>query len=423
MKQSIKRGSFLLFKGPLTFKILAGKVEAVGSIINKNSEKQIIPLGKGIPIEALTDSILDIQIEKQENIEFLKENTISVKWQQLINNILKKKQKKLIVLGEVDTGKSFFITYIANKLIQAKKSVSIIDSDLGQSDVGPPGTIGYTVLKKPIMFLGRAKIDGIEFVGSHSPGLHMIPTIIQFNKIIQKCKTLSDIILVNTSGWVMGDGGRLLSKAKIDILKPDVIVLMQRNDECEHLVKNIFPKEKIIRITASKKASHTSKGDREQLRNLSSQNYFIKSKLISLPLHEIETDKCFFKTGTRLNNIQKTIKQKVLFAEKYSSFEGILIVTKKPLSNSEMSILKKNGLFSIRNLSPDFADGALVGLRDKKNNLLNLGIIKNINFIKKKINIVTPLKQSSTQIKIVQFGAIKYKSDGTENGFFEPGSF
>ncbi len=423
MQKQLIKGKIFLFKGPISFKLLKGTIEAVGSIITTASGIQHIPLGKSIPVEALINSEIKITSKNINNIHEMKSRTIPKTWDNLIHKIIKNKLKKLIVLGEMDTGKSFFITYMANKLIQLKKRVGIIDSDLGQSDIGPPGTIGYTKLEKPIMFLNNAKLADLEFVGSHSPGMHMLTTIINFNRIIKKSIQDCDITLVNTSGWILGDGGRLVSKAKMSLLNPDIIVLMQREDECEHLVKTIYPSSKIVKLHVSKKASETSKSDREQLRNFSSQNYFNNSKLISLSFDQIETENCFFNTGKQIKNINKYIDQPIIFAEKYPIYEGCLIVSEKKLSNNSLNVLKKNGYFNIRNLSPDFANGALISLRNKNYKVVDLGIISNMNFNKKQINIVTPFKGDKNQIKIIQFGALKYKNDGTENGFFEPGNF
>lgn len=423
MQIKIAENEIRILKGPVLFKILQGEIEAVGTIINNHSHEQFIPLGKNIPIECLKDAIIEIIKGNKNNIEILKSKTIPREWHKLIQKINNNSLKKIIVLGEMDTGKSFFITYMANKLIQLNKKVGVIDSDLGQSDIGPPGTIGFTILNQPIMFLNNANITGMEFIGSHSPGLHMVTTIVQFNKIINKCSKLCDIMLINTSGWVTGDGGRLLSRAKIDILNPDIIVLMQRKKDCEHLVKNIFPPEKVIRLTASKKASETSKGEREKLRNLSSKNYFKNAKIISLKLNNIETDKCFFKSGEQINDLEKIIRQKILFAEKYSSYEGTLIITEKKLKASEIKTIRNNGYINIKNLTPAFSDEALVGLRNKQHELLDIGIIKKINFLNNQIKIITPYNGNKNKIKIIQFGALKYKHNGTENGFFEPGSF
>ncbi|MBU1078157.1 MAG: hypothetical protein KKH98_12745, partial [Spirochaetes bacterium] len=325
MQKEILKNEVYLFVGPLEFKILKGKLEAVGCILQHKTHIQLlhtIPAGKSIPFECHKDSIIQIQSGDINNIKPLEKSTIPVQWDKLVARIKDKNLKRIIVLGEMDTGKSFFITYLANKLIQLKRKVGVIDSDLGQSDVGPPGTIAFTVLKEPILLLSDAAITGMEFVGSHSPGLHMVPTLVQFSKIMNQCLKMCDIMLVNTSGWVLGDGGRLLSRSKIDILDPDIIVLMQKEDECEHLVKTVFSKDMLIRLRASRKVLDTSKGDREKLRNLSSQKYFQNSKEMTLPLDKIETDKCFFKTGKSINDIASFTDKNILFAEKYPVFEG-----------------------------------------------------------------------------------------------------
>ncbi|MDD5066221.1 MAG: Clp1/GlmU family protein [bacterium] len=412
-----------LFKGPVRFRVKDGVAEAVGSILRKETESQFIPLGKSIPVEIREPGCIEILEGEMTSIEKLDHRTIPSEWDHLVEKIVAGSLKKIIIVGEMDTGKSFLATYIANQLVNRGKKVGVIDSDLGQSDIGPPGTIGLTILDKPIMFLQDARIDGLEFVGAHSAGLHMVNTLMSFKRIMERSIHLTDITVLNTSGWVMGDGGRLFVGATIDLFEPDVIVLMQRQGECEHLVKRIFPKSRIVSMTVSKKASETSKGDREKLRNLSSQKYFKNAKAITLDLDEVMTDNCFFHSGQVLSAIPLKTRKKILFAEKYPSFEGILVVSDKLLTPRELNELRTLGHRTIRNLRLDFADEALVGLRRGDYLLLDVGIIRNIDFINRKITVVTPYAGPVQDISVMQFGALKYKSDGTEDGFIEPGSF
>ncbi len=421
----IEKGEVYLFKGEIEFSVKTGAVEAVGKRLDYRDLNQIIPVGKSVPIECVEDSYIELYEGKYfKQIEKLSGRTIPKEWDELLERIIKEKATKIIVLGEMDTGKSFFTTYTANKLIQSDKKVGVIDCDIGQSDLGPPGTMALSVLPQQYMFLSRAPITDMEFIGAHSPGLHIVNTIISFNNITQKALKNSDVIIVNTNGWVHGDGARTLKSAKLELLNPDIVVLMQRENECEPLVKSIYPKNKVVAMHVAKRASDTSKKDRESLRNLSSQNYFKDSKEITLNFDSFSTERVYFKTGTDITNDIKSIcNSEVLYAEKFPSFEGILIVSAKKLSAEDLNNVKSKGYFNIKNITSNYTNGILVGLLSRDRNLLALGIIKKVDYKNKTIIIVTPFKDNAEMIKIIQFGSLRYTENGKENGFLEPGTF
>jgi len=390
-----------------------GRIEAVGKSV-KSGEEVFVPLGKSIPLEVKEKSTLSIDIKKPGEIKRIRERTIPSSWDNLLSRIVREKARTILVLGEVDTGKSFFATYLANKLLEQGVKPAVLDGDPGQSDIGIPGTLGLTALKKQVVFLTEASISAIYFVGSHSPGLHLLPTIVGTKRLAEIGRKKADTVIVNTTGWVQGDGGRVLKRSKMEVLSPEIVVLLQRNDELEHLVKSYGP-EKIVRINVSKKASFTSEEERKKLRELPSTRYFKGARKIRLPLERIATDRCYFGTGREMK-IPGT-----LYAEKLSGCEGTLVVTKKPLPQEKLNELPKE-LGNIRNIVAGDEKGILVGLLDKKGDTLGMGRIEEIDYKKKKIFLLTPVRDEG-KIRVIQFGSLRITPEGREAGFASPGYF
>ena len=46
-----------------------------------------------------------------------------------------------------------------------------------------------------------------------------------------------DRVIVDTSGLVQGELGRLLKQHKIDLVEPELVLCLQRNGECEHILR------------------------------------------------------------------------------------------------------------------------------------------------------------------------------------------
>ncbi|MCS7131994.1 MAG: hypothetical protein NZ934_04635, partial [Hadesarchaea archaeon] len=64
----------------------------------------------------------------------------------------------------------------------------------------------------------------------------------------------------------------------------------------------------------------------------------------------------------------------------------------------------------------------LVGLVDKTNELLGIGIIERIDYARERMTVITPVKDGG-KVSAVQIGSMKVKPSGKEVGVLRPGSF
>ena len=47
-----------------------------------------------------------------------------------------------VVIGEVNSGKTTLVARLASALFARGRSVGVLDADVGQSEIGPPTTVG-----------------------------------------------------------------------------------------------------------------------------------------------------------------------------------------------------------------------------------------------------------------------------------------
>lgn len=141
------------------------------------------------------------------------------------------------MIGDTDTGKTSLAARLAGALATAGFRVGVVDADLGQSEVGPPTMIGLGRVEGPIARLSAATLVELAFVGATSPAGHLAATVAATAKMVTRARwTGFDRVLVDTSGLVTGDLGRALKRAKIARIDPDLLVCLQRGDECEPLL-------------------------------------------------------------------------------------------------------------------------------------------------------------------------------------------
>lgn len=416
MKIEIKKGDFYLVNGPAKIAVDAGLIECIAAPVVKG-ESITVPVGKKVPMLGVKASKVTVTA-KAEQVTKMEHSTIPAEWDVLANQIAKEKKKgklyKILVLGEVDTGKTFFSTYISNRLLAKVGKVALLDTDTGQSDIGCPGFFGMLLLKKPEVFLADLEPDHQYLIGAHSSGLHFVPALSGLMHMLYKAEAEADALIIDTTGWVQFDGGRAIKKAKLDMVNPDKVVLMQRGSELEHLVKHL-PAEKVVRLPVSKKASPTSQMDRKELRELVSRRYFKGSKEFKLPFKQVFTDRCFFKTGTKID------LKGALWAEKLSGFEGTLVFTDKPVTEAMKKSWNIPGM--IRNFVVGNEEGLLTALLDADQNVLAVARLVAFDFKNEKFVVQSTFKGDKKLIKGIQFGSLKYTAEGNEAGFMEPGSF
>jgi polynucleotide 5'-hydroxyl-kinase GRC3/NOL9 len=417
MQMKIKKGDFYLVNGPAEIEVVSGEIEVIAARLATGKTLNV-PAGKKVPVLGNENTELHIGAP-EDAVTKLEESSIPAEWDELAARIVKDhsegKLYKILILGEVDTGKTFFSTYLANRLNESLGKVAILDCDSGQSDIGAPGTFGMLVLAESAIFLTDLEPTHMYLVGAHSPGLHFTPALTGVIEMLRKAEKEADALIIDTTGWVQGDGGRAIKKAKLDMVQPDMVILMQKGTELEHLVKHLSG-EKIVRLPVSKKAAATSQMDRKALREMVSRRYFNNSKVFEIPFKQIFTDRCYFLSGNKIE------LEGTLHAERLSAWEGTLVVTSGPLM-PEMTKEWPKDLGMFRNFIAGSEKGLMIALLDQQQNLLAIGRLEEFDFLNNNMRIRSNYKGDLDRIKGIQFGSLKLTENGEEAGFIEPGSF
>lgn len=166
----MREGATLLVKGPASISLQSGKASVFMADLPLK-RRFIIPEGRMMPITAHEDCLIQIVIGSSGSMEEVEENTIPKDWIQilLILKRILKDEGTVIVFGGIDLGKSSLSTLLTNYFTSTGLPVSILDLDVGQSDIGLPATIGLGKARNPIKGLYEAEPSAIYFVGSITP--------------------------------------------------------------------------------------------------------------------------------------------------------------------------------------------------------------------------------------------------------------
>ena len=322
-----------------------------------------------------------------------------------------------LVLGESDTGKTTLVVSLANALLAEGVSVAIVDADLGQSEIGPPTTVGLGRPRAPLERLADAEVAGLCFVGATSPRDHVAETVVATRRLTDRAIGLGvDRVLVDTSGLVHGEVGRALKQAKIDLVGPDLILCLQRDGECEAILLPYahHGPPAVVRLSPAPTVRRRSAEERRQHRERSMAAYFAGARPVTLDLARVVLRAPALYAGTPLTLhetevLASQLDDAVVWAERRG--RELAVVTPGRMQESQLQrlALAYPDVTLVHHALDDFQD-AVVGLDDERRETLGLGVVRGVDFIKRTLVVETPVEERA--VAAVRLGRLKL---GTPN--------
>ncbi|KAH3766546.1 NUC156 family protein [Pelomyxa schiedti] len=185
------------------------------------------------------------------------------------SHIKKGVRTSVVVIGDADTGKSTFCRYITNVLLEKYPEVGFMDLDCGQPEFGPATLISYHTAHPFVTFshqkcrlklccmTANSYCNSAFFIGDTSPGsdpdhyLNCAQNLILWHNKNVPC---TRPLVVNMNGWIHGVGVQIL-KLLLNWLQPSHIVqlnivpklvggVIDELDTTKHFLENEFAKPK-----------------------------------------------------------------------------------------------------------------------------------------------------------------------------------
>jgi polynucleotide 5'-hydroxyl-kinase GRC3/NOL9 len=209
----------------------------------------------------------------------------SPEWQTVLETLLLKRGTGIII-GVTDSGKSMFARFLIKELLVQNLSICLVDSDIGQSAIGLPGTISMKYFRHP-GDLENFIFEKMSFIGVVNPA-KSIPSVIESTKRISHiCSENAEVTLIDTCGLVSGEAGMLLKTGKIRAIQPDHVFALQRSDELEHIL-DFFDTMNIFRIMTSRAVKTRTIAHRTAYRKNKFWEYFSRAPLNEFLLYSGE---------------------------------------------------------------------------------------------------------------------------------------
>ena len=194
--------------------------------------------------------------------------------------------RTILVLGASDTGKTTVIERLLQQW-QPMDQVAVVDCDVGQSRLGPPTTIGWGLARRPCAGWSDVPLRGIVFTGAVSPEENVEVLLDSVSRMAVVARGAASIVLFDTTGLVEGPAGLALKRRKIELLRPDLIIALQRQEELEPILGAIGPVP-IQRLAADPTLPRRSLAQRSTYRSRQLARYFANASLHTLSSRSLQ---------------------------------------------------------------------------------------------------------------------------------------
>ncbi len=310
-------------------------------------------------------------------------------WSRSVEQILRHRWRKILVIGAGDRGKSTYCHVLCEHLLTAGHTVALVDADIGQKDIGPPAaiTLGYPTLGQA---LKQTSPTGWYFVGAVSPVRHLLPMVVGTEQLIGQAQ--AQRVVVNTTGLVHGVG-RVLKAFVIEAVRPDVIVAITRGRELSAVLAP-YRHTRTFRLTPSEQARLKSREQRRLNREQAFARYFAAAREVTLPWRHVQLQRTLLFSGTRVPQAGAH------YAERTA--EGLLAIADTDTRHvSDVTVIPTG-----------FERHLLCGVADGRGRGLGLAILSHIDWERETLTCITPAP--AEHLRILQLGDMYVRPDGQE---------
>lgn len=304
--------TWILIHGKARARLEDGEIEIFGARINAPAEFEV-PHGRVLPARVRGRLTL-----LEGFIEELSESPFPPEWLNAlvrIKELARKKRLVVLVLGSVDVGKSSFVLHVSNVLASEGLKVGVVDADIGQAKIGPPAAIKAGILERPVLQLEDVPCVEMYFIGAKTPPGRLLQIVTGVKILADSLRSRCDAVVIDTCGFVWSGPARALKLAQVELVQPDVAVILEAGREMEHIAKVLRNVCEVLRVPRPPKLRPVPREARLELRRAAYERFWQRAKRVRLKvsLRECVIDNAWLGSGVPVN--PRALGDGVLWAE------------------------------------------------------------------------------------------------------------
>lgn len=266
-------------------------------------------------------------------------------------------------------------------------------------------------MPRPVTHLRQLQAEKSIFVQSTSLERIWDRAVEAIKRLVDYAKSQwgSDVVIVNTDGWIAGEEAVAYKRSLLSALAPTGIVAIRIGGELDEIVKGFTN----VAFARPPPAARTrSKEDRKIHRDMSYGRFIFPVKEISIDLDKLPFCNLVLSKGIIIDNnlmgiLSRAINSRIFYAVQ----SGNLVY-----AITEGWAIKRVGNVRVFGLPEGFERGLLVGFEDSGGFLLGLGVLKRIYYEKRKAVIYASakLERSLDKARCIRVGYVRLNENFEE---------
>jgi len=400
----LSAGQGLLATSPASISVLSGDAEVWGAGLRGEIRVE----KAGVPLLVSTPDSCRIEVEA--SAAKILPRAFPESWESLSESL--ERGDRVMLLGGVDSGKSSLSLYLLNRAASSGMRTALIDSDVGQSDVGPPGAIGLMVRDGPILHPRLEEADYIFFVGDTSPRGHFLQMVVGLREAVSAALGEgAELLIVNTTGFISGGAARALKSSKMAIVKPSKVVLMGRTPRFD---RHLPPSVRVVSVDPLPQDAGKGLAMRREARRLMFSEVLERCRPVQVSARDVYLLNTMLFSGEprpeHVDTFSRVLEVPVTYLEECE--DAVLVIAERRPVRSKVASLSRIIGKEVRAGRVDSYRGLYVGLLDSEGSLLGLGVILDVDFSEGSINLLAQVEEFSG----IAFGWIRLSPSGEEIG-------
>ncbi|HEX5323235.1 MAG TPA: Clp1/GlmU family protein [Capsulimonadaceae bacterium] len=346
---------------------------------------------------------------------------------------------RILLVGATDTGKTAFareaINYLTNS---AGVAVALIDADIGQSEIGPPGTVGLTIVspnpdRSPLASLHSLPLADAFYVGATAPPGHLLDILAGVSRHAQTASRElcpEGRLLIDTPGYTTGPAARALFRSLIAAVEPALLLGFAYGDELAPilgLLSHRAPPPVVALLRPGPEVGRKSAAVRSARRSARLAHFLAGASPLTLCWDSLDLLNSPLGSGTPLaphlvKFIGNALGPECLYAEKAPDGALYAILSGQTQRSAGLAAIEEQ--FKTRHIAlvpESLFHGLTCGLLDSGARFLNIGLIQSVDYLRRAFVVHTAVRRPEAVAQLV-LGSFRARADGRELGSLRPGS-
>ena len=194
--------------GPARVRVVGGVASILGAELGAGEEFELAR-HRSYPVTALDPgAVVEVSVGEGGRVEAPVEGEDHYfRWLEVADTIIEEARgpSRVLVVGPVEAGKTSYTALLANRALAHSIAPAIVDADIGQADIGPPGFVSLATPQSWVEWLRHLEPREMRFVGSIEPG----PVAGRLVAAVAGAAAAAPaygagFVVVDTDGWVEG---------------------------------------------------------------------------------------------------------------------------------------------------------------------------------------------------------------------------